>query len=75
MSNPLITRTLADLYLAQGYGEKARDAYASLSLNDPEDEGLLRSLGTAQNHVNASKKKCVAALLEEWATLARGDDQ
>lgn len=75
MSKTLTTRTLADLYLEQGYGEVARDAYASLCLYDPEDEGLLCSLGAAQRLVHASKKKRVAVLLDEWTALVCGDGQ
>ncbi|GEM_PF-1747775 len=71
MSAPVTTRALADLYLSQGYGKEARDAYAFLLDRSPGDEDLKCGLDKAQALVNASKKAEVGVLLEEWATLAR----
>lgn len=71
MSEPVITRTLADLYLSQGYGKEARDAYASLLNCLPDDEGLKCGFERAQALVTASKKADISLLLEEWVALAR----
>ncbi|BCS96129.1 hypothetical protein DSLASN_17610 [Desulfoluna limicola] len=71
MSVPVTTRSLADLYLSQGYGKEARDAYAFLLDRSPGDEGLKCGLDKAQALVNASKKAEVGVLLEEWVALVR----
>lgn len=71
MSAPATTRALADLYLSQGYGKEARDAYALLLDRSPGDEDLKCGLDKAQALVNASKKAEVGVLLKEWVTLAR----
>ncbi len=44
---PFVTETMAELYLAQGYRDRARDVYAQLSAANPSDErlrGLVDSL-------------------------------
>lgn len=73
MSVYVTTRTLADLYLLQGHGKEARDAYAFLLSRSPDDEGLKCGLGRAQVLVMASKKATVNLMLEEWASLVRAD--
>lgn len=72
MSAPVTTRALADIYLAQGYGQEAREAYAFLLDRSPGDEELRSGLAKAQALVNASKKAEVGVLLEEWVTLRKG---
>lgn len=71
MSAPLITRSLAELYLSQGYGVEARDAYASLLVSFPDDGGVKRGLEKAQALVCESKKVRLSVLLAEWVALAR----
>ena len=71
MSEPVITRTLAELYVSQGYGDEARDAYAFLLDRFPGDDGLKCGLAKAQALVTASKKADIGLLLEEWAALVR----
>jgi len=65
-----MTRTLADLYLAQGYAKEARDAYAFLLGRFPDDEGVARCLRKAQSLVTDSKKARLDLLVEEWGVLA-----
>jgi tetratricopeptide (TPR) repeat protein len=39
-STPIVTRTLAELYLQQGYIEPALEIYRQLAEREPDDEGL-----------------------------------
>jgi len=66
-----MTRTLADLYLAQGHVTEARDAYALLLCRFPDDEDVVRGLKTAQSRVTESKKARLLLLMDEWSALAR----
>ncbi|VFQ45256.1 hypothetical protein MSL71_29130 [Desulfoluna butyratoxydans] len=68
-----MTRTLADLYLAQGHVEEARDAYALLLCRFPHDEAVARGLKTSQARVTEAKKARLFTLKDEWKALARAD--
>ncbi|WP_152006546.1 tetratricopeptide repeat protein [Desulfoluna spongiiphila] len=71
MSDPVMTRTLADLYLAQGHVTEARDAYALLLCRFPDDEKVASGLKAAQSLVTESKKTRLLLLMDEWGTLDR----
>ena len=66
-----MTRTLADLYLAQGHVTEARDAYALLLCRFPDDEEVARGLKTAQARVTEAKKARLFRLKDEWVGLAQ----
>lgn len=65
-----VTRALAELYLSQGYGKEARDAYAVLSERFPGDAEVMRGLKQAQALVTAAKRAELSGVMEEWAVLS-----
>jgi tetratricopeptide (TPR) repeat protein len=54
-SSPLVSSTLADLYLAQGLSEKALELYQRLSMNNPDDLSLRRRVKELEKQIEIDK--------------------
>ncbi len=54
-SSPLVSSTLADLYLAQGLPEKALDLFQKLSTQNPDDLTLRRRVKELENQLQDNK--------------------
>lgn len=48
--DPMITATVAELYLSQGHPEKALDIYRTLVVRDPADAGAAARLAELESH-------------------------
>ena len=54
-SSPLVSSTLADLYLAQGLSEKALELYQRLSMNNPDDLSLRRRVKELEKQIEIDR--------------------
>ena len=68
--NTKVTQTLAKLYLDQGYCRQARDAFADLKMQAPDDEALDQGYQKAQAQVMEAKRGALKRVLDEWCDLA-----
>ncbi len=63
-SGPIVTRTLAELYLQQGYIEPALEIYRQLAEQEPEDRGLqarIEEIATDVESISAREEEDAAA--------------
>ena len=61
-----VTKTLAELYLKQGYAEEARDAFALLRQRNPHSPEVEQGLVAAQAEVNRLKRDGLHEILQNW---------
>ncbi len=59
-SSPLVSSTLADLYLAQGLSEKALELYQRLSMNHPDDLSLRRRVKELEKQIETDESDILA---------------
>ena len=69
------TRTLANLYLAQGYQKEAEAAYVSLLDKAPGREDCLSVLGDIKKIKIDNKEKGVTNLIAIWTDLLRKEQK
>lgn len=63
------TRTLADLYLRQGYLSEAEKAFGVLLEKEPGHPGYLSSLTLIAQRRHEEKKQALVDLVRTWASL------
>ena len=74
-SAPIVTRTLAELYLQQGYIEPALEIYRQLAEQEPDDRGLqarIEEISTDVESIAASEDEAAA---REMATANDSQDE
>lgn len=66
---PVVTETMAELYVAQGLLDEARDTYRKLLAQRPGDPGLLARLAALEPSVLPSARRSLAAVASGGASV------
>ncbi|MEO7502785.1 MAG: tetratricopeptide repeat protein, partial [Gemmatimonadaceae bacterium] len=74
-SGPIVTRTLAELYLQQGYIEPALEIYRQLAEQEPDDRGLQARIEEISTDVESIAAREEAEAAPEMAVAGESQDE
>lgn len=74
-SGPIVTRTLAELYLQQGYIEPALEIYRQLAEQEPDDRGLQARIEEISTDVESIAAREEEEAAPEMAAAEESEDQ